>query len=72
MLMLSQSQAKNYFKKLQPSFHKEGCGCCHTESNYEIKDNKILSISSGASAGHRYFNVSVIAKIKKKQKDGRN
>jgi len=72
MLMLSQSQAKNYFKKLHSSYNHEGCGCCSCMQEYEIKGNKILSISSGESAGHRYFNVSVIAKIKKKQKDGRN
>jgi len=65
MLILSQSQAKNYFNKLQPSQYYEGCGCCHSESTYEIKGNRILYISSGESAGHRYFNVSVIAKIKK-------
>jgi hypothetical protein len=65
MLILSPSQAKNYFKKLQPSQYSEGCGCCHSESTYEIKSNRILYISSGESAGHRYFNVSVIAKIKK-------
>jgi hypothetical protein len=65
MLILSQSQAKNYFKKLQSSYHNEGCGCCSSQKNYEIKGNRILNILSGESQGHRYYNVSIIAKIKK-------
>ena len=65
MLILSKSQAKNYFKKLTPSFHCEGCGCCSNQEDYKIKGNRILNISSGESQGHRYYNVSIIAKIKK-------
>ena len=65
MLILSQSQAKNYFSKLQPSNSNEGCGCCSSSTDYKIKGNRILSISSGEQAGNRYFNVSIIAKIKR-------
>lgn len=65
MLILSQSQAKNYFKKLQSSYHNEGCGCCWSQYDYEIKGNRILHISSGESKGHRYYYVSVKAVIKK-------
>lgn len=65
MLVLSQSQAKNYFKKLQPSYHNEGCGCCWSQDDYEIKGNRILHISSGEHIGYRYFKVSIRAKIKK-------
>lgn len=65
MLILSQSQAKNYFSKLQPSNSNEGCGCCSSSNNYEIKGNRILYISQGEAQGNRYFNVSIIAKIKR-------
>tara|TARA_R110000868_G_scaffold268789_1_gene527981 strand:+ start:51 stop:260 length:210 start_codon:yes stop_codon:yes gene_type:complete len=65
MLILSQSQAKNYFKKLLPTYHSEGCGCCNSSTDYEIKGSRILYISSGEYQGTRFFNVSVLAKIKK-------
>ena len=65
MLILSPSQAKNYFKKLQDSFRDEGCGCCHSSITHEIKGNRILNISSGEHQGGRYFEVYVIAKIKR-------
>lgn len=65
MLVLSNSQAKNYYKKLRPNYYNEGCGCCSRQVTYVIKDKRILAISSGENAGYRYFNVSVIAIIKK-------
>ena len=65
MLILSKSQSKNYFKKLQSSHYNEGCGCCFSSTHYEIKDNKILRLSSGEHIGYRFLNVSVVAKIKK-------
>ena len=65
MLMLSKSQARNYFKKLHSSSDDEGCGCCSSRQDYEIKGNRILCISDGENQGYRYFKVTVIAKIKK-------
>lgn len=65
MLVLSKSQAKNYFKKLQPHSSNDGCGCCHSSTHYVIKGNRILCISHGEYQGNRYFNVSIVAKIKK-------
>lgn len=65
MLMLSKSQARNYFKKLHSSSDDEGCGCCSSRQDYEIKGNRILSILSGENQGYRYFKVTVRAKIKK-------
>jgi hypothetical protein len=66
MLILSKSQARNYFKKLYSSSNDEGCGCCSSRQDYEIKGNRILSISQGENQGYRYFKVSVRAKIRKK------
>lgn len=65
MLVLSQSQAKNYFKKLQPYSSRESCGCCSSDITYVIKGNRILSLALNEYAGYRNFAVSVIAKIKK-------
>ena len=65
MLILSQSQSKNYFKKLHSYSYTEGCGCCSNSVTYQIKDNRILSISSGEHQGQYYFNVTIVAKIKK-------
>lgn len=65
MLILSQSQAKNYFKKLIPNSNNDDCGCCNNATNYEIKGNRILNIYSGESKGYRFFKVTVIAKIKR-------
>jgi hypothetical protein len=66
MLVLSRSQAKNYFKKLIPSFHNEGCDCCSSRTDYEIKGNRILCISSGEHMGSRHFSVKILAKVKQK------
>lgn len=64
MLILSLSQSKNYFKKLQSSSHSEGCGCCHSTTNYRVDGNKILQEHYGENQGYIFFNVTVIAKIK--------
>jgi len=65
MLILSQSQAKNYFKKLHSYSSREGCGCCSSYIDYVIKNNRILCLSLHEYAGNRTFKVSIIAKIKK-------
>jgi len=65
MLILTESQAKNYYNKLHSFCNIEGCGCCSSNIHYEIKNRRILQISSGYRQGYSYFNVTVIAKIKK-------
>jgi hypothetical protein len=65
MLILSKSQAKNYYKKLKPSYYSEGCGCCNGHITYEIRNNRILCISSGEHQGTSYLDVTVKAKIRK-------
>ena len=65
MLVLSQSQAKNYLTKLYSSYHNEGCGCCYSSTNYIINNRRIIQISSGASIGNHYSIYKVIAVIKK-------
>lgn len=65
MLMLSPSQAKNYFSKLESHHHNDGCGCCYNSTDYVIDKNRILCKISGENKGNYYNNVSVIAKIKK-------
>jgi len=65
MLVLSQSQAKNYFKKLQSSYHNEGCGCCHSSTDYIINNRRIIQINSGENVGNHYYIFHVIAVIKK-------
>ena len=65
MLILSKSQAKNYFKKLKPYSYDEGCGCCYQCIHYSIKDNRILRSSEGKYQGNSYYNVTIVAKIKK-------
>lgn len=69
MLILSESQARNYFKKLIPDYHNEDCGCCTHSTRYEIKNKRILEISYGTDKGYSYFNVTVIAIIKKRGKE---
>lgn len=66
MLILSQSQAKNYFSKLHNHQNNEGCGCCFSNITHKIDKKKILRLSYGEHQGHSYFNVKVIAKIKNK------
>ena len=65
MLVLSQSQAKNYLKKLKPYYHNEGCGCCSSSVNYKINNKRIIQINSGESQGNHYNIYKVIAIIKK-------
>lgn len=68
MLMLSQSQAKNYFKKLKSSSYDEECGCCNYTINYQIKGNRILQYMSGLQHGSSYCQITILAKIKKVRK----
>ena len=65
MLILSQSQAKNYFSKFSGHSNNEGCGCCHSTTSYEINNRRILRNNYGESQGYSFYNVTVIAKIKK-------
>lgn len=63
--MLSPSQAKNYFSKLRPYYNNEGCGCCYSTTEYEIKGRRILQISYGENMGRYYHRITVIAKLRK-------
>lgn len=65
MLILTQSQAKNYFNKLHNCSHNEGCGCCYSTQEYVIENRRILKHNYGEHQGTIYHNVTVIAKIKK-------
>jgi hypothetical protein len=65
MLILSQSQAKNYLTKLHPFSNNEGCGCCHNSTYYIINNRRIIQISSGENVGNHYTIYNVIAIIKK-------
>ena len=65
MLILTQSQAKNYMSKSKSYGYNEGCGCCYSTTSYEIKGDRILRNNYGEHQGTHFFEVTVIAKIKK-------
>lgn len=65
MLILTKSQAKNYFNKLNSYSNHEGCGCCHSTTSYEINNRRILKNNYGEHQGYSFYDVTVIAKIKK-------